>query len=80
MCSRGIKAVEVIDSIFSTEGAEDLYDIVNSAMSGFRSCEETNFVYSNKEGMIPLDYIQSYIVDKFAQNQNTFFSMSDERV
>ena len=68
MCCRGIKAVEVIDSIFSTDGAEDLFEIVHSAMTGFRSFEQTNFVYSENDGMIPLEYIQSYIVDRFAKD------------
>ena len=57
MCCRGIKAVDVVDSIFSPENNDDLFEIVNSAMTGVRSAEGTNFVYSKNEMMIPLEYI-----------------------
>ena len=52
-----------MDSIFSLEKADDLFKIVHSSMTGSRSVELTNFVYSDNEMMIPVEYIQSYIID-----------------
>ena len=49
--------MDVVDSIFSPENNDDLFEIVNSAMTGVRSAEGTNFVYSKNEMMIPLEYI-----------------------
>jgi hypothetical protein len=49
-------------------------------MTGSRSLEQTNFSYSDNEMMIPIEYIQSYIIDNFSQNDNALLNLYGGKV